>query len=565
MSLNKLNVLEFKSSIDGYKLPTRFNYPFYYEPHPLCLLAANELQEYLNKQKDWQHNFGLEPSDNSMVIGKMFGVLLVSDSNENIGYLAAFSGKLANSNHHNRFVPPVYDTLSNDGFFKKETIIPNQLNKKIFEIENNIEYIRLKQKLLDDTELITTDLAREKQRLKQAKKNRKKERELGKNNLSQQKYKLLEAKLSDESVKNSFYYRELIVYYESKIEKTKSLLSPYENRLKELKRERKEISLKLQNKIFDSYNFLNAHGETKSLLDIFITENQIKPPAGAGECAAPKLLQYAYKNNLKPLSMAEFWWGKAPDAEIRKHKHYYPACKGKCQPILGHMLKGLDVEDNPLLKNIGSDKNISTVYEDEYLLVINKPVDLLSVPGKNILDSVYSRMKQKFPKATGPLIVHRLDMSTSGLMLIAKSSDVYKALQKQFINRTIKKRYRAILNGNLIQDKGIIELPLRVDLDDRPRQLVCYEHGKPAITKWEVVSRQNNKTMVLFYPITGRTHQLRVHAAHHLGLNMPIVGDDLYGTKDDRLYLHAERLEFIHPKIGELIVVEKSIFSKNNL
>lgn len=251
--------------------------------------------------------------------------------------------------------------------------------------------------------------------------------------------------------------------------------------------------------------------------------------------------------------MAEFWWGASPKSEIRKHQNFYPACQGKCQPILEHMLEGISMDDNPLLTNPAQGKSIDIIYQDEVMLVINKPAEFLSVPGKNIEDSVYLRIKQSFPKAMGPLIIHRLDMATSGLMVIALSKEAHKELQKQFIKRTVKKRYVALLAGLIKEDSGTIDLPLRVDLDDRPRQLVCYEHGRHARTEWQVIERKNNQTKVYFYPVTGRTHQLRVHSAHIKGLNTPIVGDDLYGNKNTRLHLHAETLELKHPMTKELM------------
>ncbi|GAA66992.1 tRNA pseudouridine32 synthase / 23S rRNA pseudouridine746 synthase [Pseudoalteromonas sp. BSi20429] len=245
--------------------------------------------------------------------------------------------------------------------------------------------------------------------------------------------------------------------------------------------------------------------------------------------------------------MAEFWWGAAPKSAIRQHKNYYPSCYSKCQPILGHMLKGLNVEDNPLLINPAQGKDLSIVYKDDDLLVVNKPAEFLSVPGVNIDDSVYMRIKTQFPEASGPLIVHRLDMSTSGLLMIALNKRVHKALQKQFIERTIDKRYVALVNGNVAEDSGVIDLPLVLDFDDKPRQMVCYTHGKPSLTTWQVLERNNNITRLQLYPKTGRTHQLRVHCAHSLGLNMPIIGDTHYGQKADRLHLHAEYLAFTHP------------------
>ena len=205
-------------------------------------------------------------------------------------------------------------------------------------------------------------------------------------------------------------------------------------------------------------------------------------------------MQYAFKHQLKPIAMAEFWWGNSPQSQIRKHAHYYPSCQGKCKPILGHMLKGIKVDDNPMLVNTAIGKKLNIVYEEEDFLVIHKPSEMLSVPGINIEDSVYSRMKEKFPSATGPLIVHRLDMATSGLMLIAKNKETHKYLQRQFIKRSIKKSYVALLDGEITKSEGEIKLPLRVDYENRPYQMVCYEHGKPSITNYKVVEIKNGKS-----------------------------------------------------------------------
>lgn len=253
--------------------------------------------------------------------------------------------------------------------------------------------------------------------------------------------------------------------------------------------------------------------------------------------------------------MAEFWWGKSPKSEIRKHGSFYPSCRGKCEPILGHMLEGLDVEPNPILKKPDFIPPLSVAFEDDYLVIINKPSGFLSVPGKSDLPDLYSMVREKYPNATGPMIVHRLDMATSGILLFTKTKEANKFMQQQFIKKTISKRYVALLDGNLELDEGEIDLPLRLDLDDRPRQLVCYEYGKEAKTKYKVVDRLYGKTRIHFFPITGRTHQLRVHAAHPDGLNMPIIGDDLYGKRDERLHLHAEEIVFVHPKTRERITV----------
>jgi tRNA pseudouridine32 synthase/23S rRNA pseudouridine746 synthase len=254
--------------------------------------------------------------------------------------------------------------------------------------------------------------------------------------------------------------------------------------------------------------------------------------------------------------MAEFWWGKPAPSNIRKQGNFYPACRNKCEPILGHMLQGLAVEPNPLLLNPAIGKELEFIYEDPYLVIVNKPAEFLSVPGKTITDSVQQRMRSRYPNATGPLTVHRLDMATSGLMVIALSKEVHGHLQEQFMKRTVKKRYVALLDGIVKQSQEYIDLPLRVDLDNRPYQLVCYEHGKTARTRYEILAVHNNQTRVNFYPITGRTHQLRMHAAHPNGLDTAIVGDDLYGVKKDRLYLHAAQLTFKHPVSKEAMNFE---------
>jgi tRNA pseudouridine32 synthase/23S rRNA pseudouridine746 synthase len=259
---------------------------------------------------------------------------------------------------------------------------------------------------------------------------------------------------------------------------------------------------------------------------------------------------------LQPVALAEFWWGISPKSEIRKHGNFYPSCRGKCEPILGHMLQGLTVDDNPMLENPADGKSLPIVFEDKHIIVVNKPSNFLSVPGKTISDSVYTRIKEQYPDATGPLIIHRLDMLTSGILLLAKTKSAHKYIQYQFIHRQIEKTYVALLNGELEKDSGIIDLPLRTDIDDRPRQLVCYDYGKPAQTEFKVLSRENGKTRIQFHPITGRTHQLRVHAAHSLGLNMPIIGDDLYGIKSDRLHLHAASITFRHPKSKEPMTID---------
>ena len=552
MPLQEKYFIPFKESIDSYVLPEQFTFPFYYQPHPLCLLAARELQGHLETQKEWQHNFGIT-GNKETAIGKMFGVLLVQNKHNEIGYLAAFSGKLAGRNHLPKFVPPVFDMLSEDGFFKAEQFEINQINEHIESLEKNPQIFEFETFLKAEIEASVLQIKEHRERMIEARKIRKSQRVAAETGLNADDFIQLKEQLSKESIKQKNQLRDLKFYWHERVQKAEKNLNRLTSELSSLKNQRKDLSASLQRKLFQQYRFLNVKGKTKSLYDIFKETSQLTPPAGAGECAAPKLLHYAFKWGMKPLAMAEFWWGASPKSAIRKHQNFYAACQGKCQPILKHMLEGIKMDENPLLTNPAEGKTIDIVYEDNVMLVINKPAEFLSVPGKSIEDSVYLRIKQSYPRATGPLIVHRLDMSTSGLMVIALSREVHKNLQRQFIKRTVKKRYVALLEGLIKEDEGIIDLPLRVDLDDRPRQLVCYEHGKPASTQWQVIQRKNNQTKVYFYPITGRTHQLRVHSAHLKGLNTPILGDDLYGNKANRLHLHAEYIEFNHPVTKQLM------------
>ncbi|WP_338769706.1 RluA family pseudouridine synthase [Bernardetia sp. ABR2-2B] len=547
---NENHFIYFKKSIAGIELPTLFNFPFYYQAHSIVKLAAEQVQEYLIHQTDWKHNFGLNSTDTGLVIGKMFGVLVVKNKKNELGFLAAYSGKLADSNNHKYFVPPVYDMLKKDGFFKAEEEILNKLNREIEELENNEEFEKIKSYFEAENQLAKTELEASKKELREQKKERKIKRNAALRELSETDFTILKEELKDESLKQQYFFKKLKKEWEEKLDQIEKELTVFTDKITALKNERKQRSNDLQQRLFDNYKFLNAEGNYKSLQTIFKKELEIAPPAGAGECAAPKLLHYAYKNNLKPIALGEFWWGQSPKSEIRKHKEFYPSCRNKCEPILGFMLQGLEVEKNPMLTNPAKGKVLETIYEDDYLLLINKPAEFLSVQGRNIKDSVQTRMLKKYPDS---MLVHRLDQSTSGLLLVAKDKETYHHLQSQFIKRTVKKRYVALLDGILEKESGVIDLPLRVDLNNRPHQLVCYQHGKTAQTKYEVLEIKEEKTRVHFYPITGRTHQLRVHAAHQNGLNAPIIGDDLYGKKTNRLHLHAEYLEFVHPVTKERI------------
>lgn len=449
--------------------PQQFTYPFCYQPHPLCVLAAEQVQGEIARMEIHE--------------SKMFGVLVVRDARENLGFLAAYSGLLEGRNDWSYFVPPVFDAQQPDGHFKMTEHQISAINQQI-----------------------------------------------------------------------------------------KSLPAG-DSRVDVLRQQRKQMSEELQLWLFRQYRMENALSETKDLVDIWrdyhssprIQQKYPLPPGGSGDCCAPKLLQYAYQHHLQPLCMAEFWWEtphpvvqSSPMGEIRHHLHYYPACQGKCKPILAHMLKGLDVEPNPMESAMRG--LLETVYEDDSLVVVNKPTGMLSIPGKGEQPSVYSILRERYPDAEEPMIVHRLDMATSGLLVVAKTKNAHQNLQRQFYEHTVVKRYIAIVEGVPANQKGTIVLPMRPDPLNRPYQIVDMEHGKQAITDFEVLSVSDGRSRVALYPHTGRTHQLRVHCAHPDGLHAPIVGDLLYGTPADRLYLHAEYLEFTHPVSGQRLQFQTEAF-----
>lgn len=546
----------FNYDLSELNIPDKFTYPFCYDPHPLSIMAAKQVQDYLTTQNDFKHNFGLLNNQEADPIGKMFGVLVVRDKYDNLGFLAAVSGKMAGTNQHRYFVPPIFDMLSPGSFFLKEEEEINRINREIESLQQSEELL-IKQNNLTNVRLVEEGLLADLRQLhKNNKAQRKSIRETQKIVLPDEEYKILEEDLIKQSYRDQHEYAVQKERSQYHIRNAEEELNQILDQISLLKNERKNRSSNLQNQLFDQYQFLNAEKSIKSVLDIFEESKQILPPAGAGECAAPKLLQYAYKNDLKPVCMSEFWWGSSPNQEVRNHLHYYPACRGKCEPILNHMLIGLEVDPNPLLENPALHKKLEILFEDDYIIVVNKPAEFLSVPGIHVQDSVQSRIQTMYPHIDSPLIIHRLDMSTSGILVLAKTKDAHQFIQEQFINHTIIKRYSALLDGIVNNLEGIIDLPLRVDLDDRPRQVVCYEYGKPAKTKYKVINIENNKTRIHFFPLTGRTHQLRVHSAHNLGLNAPIVGDDLYGTKKDRLHLHAGYIKFIHPATKQIISFE---------
>lgn len=436
--------------------PERFTYPFYYEPHPLCLLAAEEVKQEISRMR--------------ITEGKMFGVLVVKSEN-GLGFLAAYSGLLEGRNDWPYFVAPVFDAQQPDGHFKQTEREISELNREIDGLDPQANPVTIER----------------------------------------------------------------------------------------LKARRKQMSEDLQLWLFHQYQFLNARGETRDLVAVWqsyhcspkIQKRYPLPPGGTGDCCAPKLLQYAYLHGLKPLCMAEFWWGPSPKTDIRHHGQYYPACRGKCKPVLTWMLQGLDVEPNP--EEAGFPHQVpEIVYEDEALAVLNKPAGMLSEPGRTENYSVATWAQGRWP---GSMLAHRLDMLTSGIILVAKTKEAYLNLQGQFTNRTVKKKYLAIVEGMPQKEHGVITLPLLNDPMNRPRQIVDHEHGKQAITEYRVLINEELRTkdeklaaaLLALWPHTGRTHQLRMHCAHPDGLGCPILGDELYGRKADRLYLQAQAITFVHP------------------
>lgn len=533
----------FSHDISNIEQPKLFTWPFHYVPHPLAVIAAEEVQEYLATRTEWSAEIAL---------GKMFGVLIVEVAGGEIGFLAAFSGNLAQSNNHEYFVPPIYDMLQPGDFFRRGEAEITAINQHIAELTRGEAYTSAKLNL----EQTKADAEKQLSEFKRVVAERKAERDR----------RRAEGENSDililESQRDNADMQRLKRQLKESIAKSQESFDKLNTKIAELKHERQQRSAALQNQIFEQFRILNGRGEIKDLCELFAPTAQGVPPAGAGECAAPKLLQYAFLKGYKPIAMAEFWLGASPRGEVRHHRAFYPACIGKCKPILMHMLEGLDVEPNPLEAIAPAEPHI--LFEDSYIIVIDKPCGMLSVEGKSGVRSVEQWAKERYPNIDSPMIVHRLDQSTSGILVLAKDKEIHKALQEQFIKHTISKRYTAIVEGVITPNEGKIELPMRLDYDNRPRQIVA-EDGKSAITEYRVIAHENNLTRVEFTPITGRTHQLRLHSAHHRGLNAPIVGDNIYGRecntdlKDGhRLCLHASRLEFTHPATGERITINST-------
>ena len=516
--------------ISGISVPEMFTFPFCYTPHPLVEMAAGCLRSYLDKRADLA---------DELLSGKMMGVLVVENPAGEVGYLAAFSGNLSHSNTHDFFVPAVYDILRPDGEFKRREAEITEINRRVDQAEHceamaearsAVDEVRMRgEKAVADYRAYMAQCKAERQRL----------RANGGDT----------AALVAESQYQKAELKRLRRRVDGEVRLAGSRLSALEAEVATLKEERRRLSESLQRWIFDRFVMLDAKGDRRTLTQIFADARGELPPAGAGECAAPKLLQYAYVNGYRPLAMGEFWVGKSPVGELRRDGCFYGACKGKCEPILNYMLQGLRVEPNPL----PSKGNLRIVYSDDDLLVVDKPSGLLSVPGPAGGMSVQQIIRQQMPDAECAECAHRLDQHTSGLLLVAKTGSALWQLRSQFENREVKKKYIALLDGEVVGDEGEIRLPIAPDWPNRPRQKVDFNDGKAAVTAYRVLSRLGRQTRVEFRPQTGRTHQLRVHAAYARGLDAPIHGDMLYGTPSTRLCLHASYISFRHPSTGEML------------
>ena len=517
--------------------PERFTFPFAYSPHPLVEQAAAEVMAYLEARScesaEWKE-------------GKMFGVLVVEVRPGELAFLAAYSGLLLGRNDLPYFVPAVYDFLHPGSYFKERDAEISAINRAVATLERNEDFRAARLQLQELKAEAQREIASY-QLLMQEEKRKRNERRLTGN---------LSAEEEAELVRQSQYFKgnltRLKKQYRERIERAESIVHNYEEQLTHLCEERRSMSDALQTWIFKQFQMLNIQGERKDLVEIFAQTPQGIPPAGAGECALPKLLQYAFTHGLRPLCFGEFWWGASPRNEVRAQGQFYPSCLSKCKPILAHMLEGMPLDPNPIedLQRSVTDQ-LTIIYEDDSLVAVNKPSGMLSVPGLTGIPSAYEQLLDSRPDL---MVVHRLDMATSGVLIFTKTKEAHYELQRQFSEREAKKRYIADVAGPVTQESGLISLPLRMDPLNRPRQVVDHKDGKPAVTHFKKLAEHSTSdgiiTRLALSPQTGRTHQLRLHCAHAEGLATPIIGDELYGTKADRLHLHAELLVLKHPTTG---------------
>jgi len=516
-------------------IPAIMPSPFATRPHPLARQAAAMLQQRLSTQE-----LGLRPD-----VGKMFGVLVVRDANGRIGFLSAFSGMISGRWQLPGFVPQIFE-LAGPGSslaFGDEQLA--RLTDRIDMLESSAERSELIRDIAQLQQQQQQALAELKACHKAAKAGRKQQR-LALATAPEAERQAQMAALALASQRQKREATNATLAWDGKVQALQLQLDALERQVEEIRQQRTGLSRRLHRAFFESYRLGNWLQEEQPITRFFADST---PPAGAGDCAGPKLIHYAHRRGLQPIALAEFWWGASPATGIRHHGHFYPACRGKCRPILPFMLRGLDVEPHPDFALQIDESEPRILFEDDHLLVIDKPAGLMSTPGKHIRDSVQTRLLARYPQYPELKLVHRLDMATSGLLLVAKTLPANKRLQRQFVQRSVEKRYEALLSRPLSPHRleGDIDLPLRTDFYDTPRQMVCFESGKAALTHWQVIAREGERTRVWFYPHTGRTHQLRIHAAHRDGLDAPIVGDDLYGEAAERMMLHAQRLCFTHP------------------
>jgi tRNA pseudouridine32 synthase/23S rRNA pseudouridine746 synthase len=491
--------------------------------------------------------------------GKMFGVLVVQEPDGRIGFLRSFSGMLAGQWEVAGFVPPLFDREARAQVEPAGEAVVKALLARAEAFRNSPELLSLRAAHEEQEARHTGERAALRARHEERRKRRHARRaELAvSDTLTEAEKRTALHALDQESRGDKAELRRLEATQEEERREIEPKRARLERRLRALERLRWIVCRALMKRIHDTYRIPNARGERRPLRALFAPG---EPPSGAADCAAPKLLAHAFTHGLRPLALAEFWWGAPPSAGGRVTGEFYAACRDKCAPLLPFMLDGLHVAPprtfSPRAVTAGG---LSVVFEDAWLVVIDKPHGLLSVPARDtsVTDSVLARLRARYPHATGPLLVHRLDLDTSGLLVAALDPATHADLQRQFLHREVHKRYVAWVEGHVRGEQGTIDFPMRVDLDDRPRQIHDPVHGKSAVTRWQVLERKGERTRVAFFPLTGRTHQLRVHAAHPLGLGAPIVGDRLYGRQDERLLLHAESISFRHPRTGQRVSFER--------
>jgi tRNA pseudouridine32 synthase/23S rRNA pseudouridine746 synthase len=491
----------------------------------------------------------LEAKDEYFYRGKMYGILLVKTPDQQLKVLKAFSGLAIHSLELNEWVSMISG---------KDQIILEEKRTvaKLEEMKEEIAYLQTLpegEDLKKLQEQFEQALQIFKEQQAQAKLIRQEKREYFQQNLTGMALKLALEELNNQSYDDSKALKKFKDTWKEKLQPLQDKVTEIENQIKQLKARRKSISRHLQGQLFQAYSLTNFSGESRSI-DSFMNYGGF--PTGTGECCAPKLLHYAAIHQLIPLGMAEFWWGK--DSKDKVSGQFYGACRERCQPLMGFLLSGLSLTEN---SSTVTDKTLTILYEDPFLIAVNKPTGLLSTPGRyfETQDSVLSRLRHQYEDGMNFRAIHRLDQDTSGILLIARNGNIQNLLSQQFRQRNIHKVYEALLAGIVKIDQGIIKLPLWGDPNNRPYQRVNDEKGKGkrAITQFKVMERQDNLTRIEFIPLTGRTHQLRVHAADKKGLGTPILGDHLYGSPPySRLCLHAKELGFIYPNTQEKVILK---------